>query len=118
MLTSGSQPPELREYKFTLSNPPVHGILWWKPEHVNPDELLCSASHFVFDVTFLHLLSYVSLNWVFPGSSDSKESACNVGDPGLIPGLGRSLEKEMATHFSIMPREFHGQTRGVTKSWT
>ena len=26
----------------------------------------------------------------FPGSSDSKESACNVGDPGLIPGLGRS----------------------------
>ena len=26
----------------------------------------------------------------FPGSSDGKESACNVGDPGLIPGLGRS----------------------------
>ena len=27
----------------------------------------------------------------FPGGSDSKESACNAGDPGLIPGLGRSL---------------------------
>ena len=26
----------------------------------------------------------------FPGGSDSKASACNVGDPGLIPGLGRS----------------------------
>ena len=26
----------------------------------------------------------------FPGGSDSKESACNVGDLGLIPGLGRS----------------------------
>ena len=25
----------------------------------------------------------------FPGSSDGKESACNVGDPGSIPGLGR-----------------------------
>ena len=24
------------------------------------------------------------------GGSDSKESACNVGDPGLIPGSGRS----------------------------
>ena len=24
----------------------------------------------------------------FPGGLDSKESACNVGDPGLIPGLG------------------------------
>ena len=26
----------------------------------------------------------------FPGSSVGKESACNAGDPGLIPGLGRS----------------------------
>ena len=24
------------------------------------------------------------------GGSDGKESACNTGDPGLIPGLGRS----------------------------
>ena len=31
-----------------------------------------------------------------------KESACNAGDPGLIPGSGRSLEKEMATHSSIL----------------
>ena len=26
----------------------------------------------------------------FPGGSDGKESACNVGDLGLIRGLGRS----------------------------
>ena len=26
----------------------------------------------------------------FPGSSDGKASACNTGDPGSIPGLGRS----------------------------
>ena len=26
----------------------------------------------------------------FPGNSDGKESACNVGDLGSIPGLGRS----------------------------
>ena len=26
----------------------------------------------------------------FLGGSDSKESTCNVGDLGLIPGLGRS----------------------------
>ena len=25
-----------------------------------------------------------------PGSSDGKESSCNVGDPGLVPGSGRS----------------------------
>ena len=26
----------------------------------------------------------------FPGSSDGKESVCNAGDLGSIPGLGRS----------------------------
>ena len=39
---------------------------------------------------------------VFPGDSDSKESACNAGDLGLIAGLEDPLEKEMATHFSIL----------------
>ena len=26
----------------------------------------------------------------FPGGSAGKKSACNAGDPGLIPGSGRS----------------------------
>ena len=30
----------------------------------------------------------------FPGGSDSKESACNAGDPGSIPGWGRSPGEE------------------------
>ena len=30
----------------------------------------------------------------FPGASDGKESACNVGDPGSIPGWGRSPGEE------------------------
>ena len=38
----------------------------------------------------------------FPGGSDGKASAYNAGAPGLIPGLGRSTEKEMATHSSIL----------------
>ena len=38
----------------------------------------------------------------FPGGSDSKESACNAGDPGLIPRSGRSPGKGMATHASIL----------------
>ena len=29
----------------------------------------------------------------FPGGSDGKASVYNAGDPGLIPGLGRSLEE-------------------------
>ena len=30
------------------------------------------------------------LNWGFPDSAVGKESTCNSGDPGSIPGLGRS----------------------------
>ena len=38
----------------------------------------------------------------FPGGSGGKESACSAGNLSLIPGLGRSLEKEVATHSSIL----------------
>ena len=30
--------------------------------------------------------------WGFLGGSDDKEFSCNTGHPGLIPGLGRSVE--------------------------
>ena len=30
------------------------------------------------------------MHWGFPGGSDDKEFACNVGDLSSIPGLGRS----------------------------
>ena len=39
---------------------------------------------------YIHMNVYI---WGFPGGSDGKESACNVGDPGSIPGSGRSLEE-------------------------
>ena len=32
--------------------------------------------------------------WGIPGGSDGNESACNAGDPGLIPGL-RSEERRV-----------------------
>jgi len=56
----------------------------------------------------------------FPGGSNGKESVCNAGDPGSIPGLGRSLEKGMTTQYSwrIPWIEEPGglQSMGVTKS--
>ena len=36
----------------------------------------------------------------FHGGSDGKASACNAGDPGSIPELGRSIEEGKATHSS------------------
>ena len=38
----------------------------------------------------------------FLGGSAGKESACSAGDLGSILGLGRSLEKGMVTHSSIL----------------
>ena len=32
----------------------------------------------------------VNILGCFPGGSDGKDSACNAGDPGSIPGSGRS----------------------------
>ena len=38
----------------------------------------------------------------FLGGSDSKESVCNAGDLGLIPGSGRSPGEERAMHSSVL----------------
>ena len=38
----------------------------------------------------------------FPCGSAGKESACNAGDPGSIPGLGRSPGEGKATQSSIL----------------
>ena len=51
-----------------------------------------------------------------------KNPPADAGDTGSIPGLGRPLEKEMATHSSTLPGEFHGgwwaTVHGVAKSRT
>ena len=45
---------------------------------------------FLFGIeSSLYIQGYKSLG--FPGSSDGKESACNAGDLGWIPGLERSV---------------------------
>ena len=46
----------------------------------------------------------------FPGGSDGKVSAYNVGDPGLIPGLGRSTgEGKWQPTLVLLPGKVHGQ---------
>ena len=54
-------------------------------------------------------LKRLSSNTRLPQCSDGKESACNVGDLGLIPELGRSPGGGMATHSSILVENSHGQ---------
>ena len=63
----------------------------------------------------LVLLRCLTCSRGFPGGSDGKDSSCNVGDPGLIPGWEDPLKEGMATHSSILPGESHGQ-RGLVGS--
>ena len=52
---------------------------------------------------------YVLIVLGFPGGSDGKESACNAGDLGLIPGLGRSpWRREWLPIPVFWPGGFHG----------
>ena len=56
----------------------------------------------------------------FPGGSAGKESACNVGDLGLIPGLERSLGegKGYPLQYSGLENSMDCVVHGVTKSQT
>ena len=61
----------------------------------------------------------------FPSASDHKESTCHAGDLGSNPGQGKSLEKGMATHSSILAWRilmdrgaWRATAHGVTRSQT
>ena len=56
----------------------------------------------------------------FTGGSDGKESACNVGDLGLIPGLGRfpGEGNGYLLQYSGLENSMDCIVHGVTKSWT
>ena len=54
-------------------------------------------------------LGVLSAKWGFQGGSDRKESACNVGDLGSIPGSGRSPGEGNSNSLQYSSGESHGQ---------
>ena len=56
----------------------------------------------------------------FPGGSAGKEPACNAGDVGSIPGLGRSPGegKGYPLQYSGLENSMDCITHGVPKTWT
>ena len=58
---------------------------WWIQWYVKYVKTKLFFFFFNFNVIFRSLQH----NLCFPGSSAGKESSCNAGDPGLIPGSGR-----------------------------
>ena len=56
----------------------------------------------------------------FPDGSAGKESASNIGDPGSIPGLGRSPGEGIgySLQYSGLENSMNCIVHGVAKSWT
>ena len=56
----------------------------------------------------------------FPCGSAGKQSACNAGDLGLIPGLGRSPGEgnSYPLQYSGLENSMDCKVHGVAKSWT
>ena len=68
--------------------------------------------------------SLVTISY-FPGGSDGKVSAYNAGDPGSIPGLGRSSGEGNGSplQYSCLENPMDGRAclaivHGIAKSWT
>ena len=76
-----------------------------------------------YSSNFLMLFIILSLKWFirgFPDSSVGKQSICNAGNSGLIPGLGRSPGegKGYPLQYSGLENSMDCIVYGVTKSWT
>ena len=72
----------------------------------------------------VYICTHVHMLHGFPCSSVGKESACSAGDPGLIPGLGRSPGEGNGNPLqypclkNLMDRGAWGHAvHGVIKSW-
>ena len=73
----------------------------------------------------LYLCVCVSLCMGFPGGSDGKESVCNAGDTGSIPGWGISSGEGNGNQLQYAWMEnpmdrgaWLAAVHGITKSWT
>ena len=81
--------------------------------------------HYIYLYLSIYNLFIYNLLFIFPGGSDGKESACNAGDLGLIPGLERSpgegngnpLQYSCLEHFTDRGA-WWTTVHGVAKSWT
>ena len=73
-------------------------------------ESVSAITFILFSIKQCVLWAYTLRDYTgFSGGSDGNESACNAGDLGLIPGLGRSPGEGNGNPPKFLPGESHGQ---------
>ena len=93
----------------------------WQMIHLNLMQNYPVAIYNSTDFILLAILYYLyELSSSFPCGSAGKESACNAGVLGLIPGLGRSSEegKGYPLQYSGLENSMDCIVYGVAKSRT
>ena len=104
--------------------------IWWCPKKVSKKNIhngsLSKEAIFTMSMCtkLLELWVIFMFPWEkledFPGGSAGKESTCNVGDLGSIPGLGRSPgeAKGYPLQYSVLENSMDCIVHGSTKSQT
>ena len=106
----------------------VGPLLRGKPFHSGSDRhtfnlMLALIRFYLLCSQVLSIIPFSVWNWKlvypsvgFPGGSDSKESPCNAGAPGLVPGMGRSPGKGNGYPFRYSCLE-NSMDRGGWRAW-
>ena len=121
---AGGIPEHPLQNVSTLS---LGGALWASAQRLCVSlpccQLVCRVLFFFYSFVYLFIL--VCLFMGFLGGSDGKESACNSGDLGSIPELGRSLGEGNGNPLQYSCLEnpmdrgtWRATVHGVTQSWT
>ena len=92
-----------------MKQPHFHRCFYRKKSFTHPHSgsLLRQCSFWAFSITLFyifknHLFIHSVVLLDFPGGSDGKASAYNAGDPGSIPGSGRSPGERNDNHSSTL----------------
>ena len=98
-----AKPSEYKHIISSILSSPLSSSLKkkhkWSTKHMKRSLVSLAIREMKCKITMIYCFTLTRL---VSGGSDSKESACNAGDPGSVPGLERSVEKGTATHSNIL----------------
>ena len=110
----------LEEYSIVQEITVLQSLDFWKTKSQMLISKWTKARGSQLTLDQVRILHHSCLAWGFPSGSDSKDSACDLGDLGSIPRLGRSPRdgKGYPLQYSDLENSMDDTVHGVAKSWT